>query len=274
MSIQIVSPPSQAKLQQILTTKPPRVPTNVSFFVDDANEEDWLFPKDEFGYIHTAVLLGSFQDFFTIIKRAHSYIAPGGYMESFEMLPTVLADDDSMPEDWPLRQWARDQHEAQMLLGKPIRIGPKLKAWYEEAGFVDVQERIVKVPIGTWPKDLRLKQIGHLYEHNYRRGLGAWSTQVFRQAFSWNRSEIEVYLANVRRCLDDKHVHAYNKIYIIWGRKPFPGEVVASTMQPPVLQPQPQRRTAATVAASTLGSATSRPARARPSTAGATSSGV
>lgn len=216
-------------------------------------------------------------------------------MECFEVLPTPFSDDDSMPPDWGLAEWARDHHDAQMRFGRPVRIGPKLKGWFERTGFVDVQERVIKAPIGPWAKDPRLKQLGFLYEHNYREGIGAWTTQVFKEAFGWSRSEIEVYLANVRKSMDNRAVHAYNRHYVVTGRKPFPHELldrkpVAAAVAAPVQPVQPvhpvplaslnqQATGAATTYSSTLGSSpsasdspSSRPAtKPRPSTAGAAS---
>jgi hypothetical protein len=34
--------------------------------------------------------------------------------------------------------------------------GPELKKWAEEAGYVNVTEEIIPLPIGLWPKDKRL----------------------------------------------------------------------------------------------------------------------
>jgi hypothetical protein len=34
--------------------------------------------------------------------------------------------------------------------------GPELKKWAEEAGYVNVTETIVPLPIGLWPRDKRL----------------------------------------------------------------------------------------------------------------------
>jgi len=34
--------------------------------------------------------------------------------------------------------------------------GPKLKKWAEDAGFVNVQEHVFKIPMGPWPKDPKL----------------------------------------------------------------------------------------------------------------------
>jgi metalloendopeptidase OMA1, mitochondrial len=58
--------------------------------IDDATEEDWLYPPDTFDYIHTRVLLGCFEDFRKIIDKSFSYIKPGGWMESQVSLPTSI----------------------------------------------------------------------------------------------------------------------------------------------------------------------------------------
>jgi hypothetical protein len=40
---------------------------------------------------------------------------------------------------------------------------PKMSGWVKEAGFDDIQETEKIIPIGTWPKDKRLKEIGMYY---------------------------------------------------------------------------------------------------------------
>jgi cytochrome c556 len=37
----------------------------------------------------------------------------------------------------------------------------------------------------------------------------------------------KVYLVNVRRAISDRKVHAYHRVFVVWGRKPFDDEVVA-----------------------------------------------
>jgi len=34
--------------------------------------------------------------------------------------------------------------------------GPELKKWAEEAGYINVREEIIPLPIGIWPRDKRL----------------------------------------------------------------------------------------------------------------------
>lgn len=42
----------------------------------------------------------------------------------------------------------------------------------------------------------------------------------------------QVYLVDIRKALVEKppRVHAYHKFYVVWGRKPYPGEVIAPTI--------------------------------------------
>ena len=41
----------------------------------------------------------------------------------------------------------------------------------------------------------------------------------------WTREEIQVYLAHLRVQLHDTSVHGYYMHRVVYGRKPFPGEV-------------------------------------------------
>ncbi|KAH0542951.1 hypothetical protein FGG08_002720 [Glutinoglossum americanum] len=192
-------------------SRPLRVPNNVQFIIDDATEEDWLYSPNTFDYIHTRVMLGSFEDFREIIKKAFKYTKPGGWMESQDFMSTVYCDDDTMKDDWPFAEWTRYGDEAAMMLGRPLRIANKFKRWYKEAGFVDVHEEVFKIPLNPWPKDPHYKNIGRINELNWLDGIQAFTLGAFHHAFGWSRDEIEAYLVNVRRAIQDRSVHAYHK---------------------------------------------------------------
>lgn len=187
-----------------------RVPNNVKFVIDDANEEDWML--DPMDFIHTRMLLGCFDDFREVIKSAFRHMKPGGWMESQELMPTVYCDDGTMDSNWPYAEWVKAQDEAAMNLGKPLRIANKLKRWYEQAGFVDVHEEVFKLPINSWPKDPQFKMLGRFNEICYLDGLQAWSLNHFTKGLNWTKDEIEVYLVQVRKALSNRSVHAYNKM--------------------------------------------------------------
>lgn len=187
-----------------------RLPPNVKFIIDDANEEDWLLEPQDF--IHTRLLLGCFRDFREVIAKSFRNLKPGGWMESQELMSTLYCDDKSMAPSFPFAEWTQIQDEAAMKMGKPMRIANKLKRWYEQAGFVDVHEEVFKLPINSWPRDPQFKMLGRFNETNYLDGLQAWSLQLFTRGLEWTKDEIEVYLVDVRKAISDRNVHAYHKM--------------------------------------------------------------
>lgn len=219
------------------------MPENLQFFIDDASEEDWAVPPNYFDMIHTRVLLGCFTDFRDIIRRSYYYTKPGGYMESQEVMSTPYCDDGTMPPNWPFLEWNKYLDEAAMTAERPLRIANKLKRWYEAAGFVDVQEIVFKLPLGDWPRDPHLKSLGRMSEENWHAGLSGFSMGLLSRVLNWTKTEIEVFLVNVRKSLSDKRVHAYHKVYVVWGRKPFPGEIAtpstSTSSRPPPPPPPP-----------------------------------
>ncbi|KIW02743.1 uncharacterized protein PV09_05815 [Verruconis gallopava] len=198
-------------------TVPPQ--PNVKYIIEDANDENWGTKR--YDYIHTRMMLGAFKDFRVIIKRAFDYLEPGGYMESQEMWPRAMCDDGTLdPETHKFSEWIKYQDEAAMRLGMPLRIANKLKKWYAEAGFVDIREEILRIPINGWPKDPRYKMLGKWWGRSLLDGLQGFTLALFTRAFNWSPEEVEVYLVDVRRSIMDRSVHAYHSIYIVYGRKP------------------------------------------------------
>jgi hypothetical protein len=141
-------------------------------------------------------------------------------MESHEIYPKIYCSDGTMPPDWELLEWTRMQDGAAMQLGMPLRIANKLKTWYEQAGFVDVYEEVLNIPINAWARDPRDKLIGKFMMWNMCEGVHAWTVEYFVKALQWTEAEVEVYLAHLRNAIGDKSVHAFYKVYVVHGRKP------------------------------------------------------
>jgi hypothetical protein len=173
--------------------QPTNVPENVHFFIDDASEDDWALPPSRYDYIHTRILLGCFSDFREVIKKSFHYLKPGGFMESQEILPTAFSDDNTIPPDWAFSEWSKYSEETAREAGRPLGIADKLKKWYEECGFVDVQEKVFKLPLNPWPRDRHLKALGRMYRHNWISGLQGFTMGPFSRFLDWNKNEIEVY---------------------------------------------------------------------------------
>lgn len=187
---------------------------NVHWILEDASRDDW--GSKRYDYIHTRVMMGCFNDFREVIQKSYDYLQPGGWMESQELYSSVFCDDGTLDrENNAFYRYMLKFDEAAMDAGKPLRIANKLKNWYQQAGFVDVQEEVFKIPINGWPKDPRFKMVGRFWADSLVQGLQGFCLALFTRVWGWSKDEVEVYLVPVRQAIMDRNVHAYHKLYVL-----------------------------------------------------------
>ena len=78
----------------------------------------------------------------------------------------------------------------------------------EKTGFEDVQEKIFKVPISPWPKDLRLK-MGALELINFEEGANAFVTRGFTTILGGTKDQAKVVIARARSEAKNRHMHSF-----------------------------------------------------------------
>ena len=89
-------------------------------------------------------------------------------------------------------------------------IAPKLPDMLKEAGFegADFVQKVV--PMGTWPKDPKLKEVGRWFRVQFlEMALEAYSLALFTRAGGWSNEEAQVLFANVRGELKTNKIHLY-----------------------------------------------------------------
>jgi hypothetical protein len=79
----------------------------------------------------------------------------------------------------------------------------------EEAGFINVEEHILKLPVGGWPRDPRLKKCGIFEMVNMTEGISGLTMMLFTRCLRWSREQVEAFLVNVRKEAKDKKIHSY-----------------------------------------------------------------
>ncbi|KAH8885436.1 S-adenosyl-L-methionine-dependent methyltransferase [Thozetella sp. PMI_491] len=198
--------------------QPPWVPPNVSFLIDDA-EDEWM-SGDGFDLVHVRHVSNIMKNLPKLLERAFENLKPGGWFETQDLEGVLRCDDDTMTDDFPLKQFMSKVGQAMSLFGFDFGIVPKIGAMMEKAGYVNVQKKVYKVPCGTWPKDRRLKLIGMYQRVSVESVLGATAGKPFL-ALGMSQPEIEVFLVGVRKALKDDSVHAYFNFYFWTGQKPL-----------------------------------------------------
>ncbi|KAJ0419647.1 S-adenosyl-L-methionine-dependent methyltransferase [Aspergillus carlsbadensis] len=189
--------------------QPSWVPPNVQFEVDDCCDE-WLYGRDTFDFVHIRGLYGSVADWDALYNQAYTHIKPGGYIEQVEQ-SVVPKSDDGSTEDTVFEEWGRISLQAGDAFGKSLRIVDESRDRMIKAGFMDVVERRFKVPIGGWSADPRLKQLGLYNRLQWVEGIEGWCMYLLTTVLGWTREEVEIYLARMRKGLQDSSIHAYQE---------------------------------------------------------------
>ena len=89
--------------------------------------------------------------------------------------------------------------------------------WFRDAGFVDVEERLFKIPSNAWPKNRHLKEVGKFQLINYSEGYEGIGIGLFTRILGWQPSEFQVLLARTRAELRDRAVHTYQTLWVFFS---------------------------------------------------------
>ena len=131
-----------------------RVPANVKFEVDDA-EEKWTF-QHQFDFVHCRYLAAAISDWEKLVRQCFEATKPGGYTEFQEYNLRIYSEDGSLTPEHAERKWNDLGCGACISFGKDPEPGPKIEGLMKAAGFVDVYHERFRLPIGPWPKDKHL----------------------------------------------------------------------------------------------------------------------
>ncbi|EER23068.1 hypothetical protein D8B26_004369 [Coccidioides posadasii str. Silveira] len=200
--------------------QPSWIPPNVKFYVDDA-ENEWVYGPDEaFDFIYSRNMAGGIKDWDRYIGQAFQHTKPGGWLELIEFEALVTSDDDSKDRVPFVDQFQTKCNEAAAKFGKKIDQAPNHKQRVINAGYVDVRSDVFKVPIGTWPKDKKLKEVGRYFVEHMMMGVEAYSLGFLGKVLGWSKDECRVLISKTNAELRDRKNNLYVRLHIVYGRKP------------------------------------------------------
>ncbi|KAH6628145.1 S-adenosyl-L-methionine-dependent methyltransferase [Chaetomium tenue] len=197
--------------------QPPWVPPNVKFEIDDI-ECPWVYEMP-FDFIFCRYMTGSILDWPKLVGRVHENLNPGGWAEFEDFDLQYYSEDGSLKEGSNTLTWINTFLEATRKMGREACPGPKLEGWVRDAGFTNVKHERFRLPIGSWPKDPHLKQVGLYNISQIMTGLEAFSLRIFCDVLGWKKEEVFVLLAAVRNELKDSKLHAQFDFHVVYGQK-------------------------------------------------------
>ncbi|KAH9222060.1 S-adenosyl-L-methionine-dependent methyltransferase [Leptodontidium sp. 2 PMI_412] len=206
-----------------------RVPPNCIFEIDDV-EMPWTLAQDSYDFIHARDLLLSIRDWPKLVDQCYKTLKPGGYLELQCIYPRLKCDDDSTPHNSGLWMFSNYALDASTKMGAPLDACTRYGEYMATAGFEDIVERRFKLPSSPWAREKRMKLIGAFELHNLLRGVSAMSLRMFSKAYGWSQSQIELFLVQARKDMQNTRYHSYYDFMIVYARKPG-GSAPGSEMQ-------------------------------------------
>lgn len=187
--------------------QPDLVPPNCEFQIDDFTA-DWTFTPNSFDFIHGRSLYGSIADYPKFYAEVLNALKPGAWFEQAEISVIPKSEDDSI-KGTDLERWGPLAWECGEKFGKSFRIAEDSEEEMRKAGFQNIVYRTFRWPIGPWPRDQRYKTIGGYNRLAWEDGIEGWAMFLFTNFLKWQREEVQVLIARIKRELRDPHIHAY-----------------------------------------------------------------
>jgi SAM-dependent methyltransferase len=184
------------------------VPPNVYFEIDDV-EEPWTYSR-KFDYIHSKIMAGSIRNWPYLVQQCFDNLNPGGWVEFADWDYTPFLPDGTADtrDNWVVRWHKLMMDTCLEKTGATARPGPHIKKWVSDAGFEDVKEIVFQVPIGSWPKDPKLKEVGRYYKSSLDEGIEGISLRIFTQLAGMSVEETCVTNAMFRKAM--KEINFYH----------------------------------------------------------------
>ncbi|KAF4829369.1 Secondary metabolism regulator LAE1 [Colletotrichum tropicale] len=202
----------------ISPVQPDFMPPNCSFEIDDI-EKNWTWSK-KFDFIFSRTLSGSILDPVKLVDSIYNQLEPGGWFEAQDVCMDARSDDDTIPKDSFLVQWAVEVVDAMDKINRTLRLPLLWKQLLIDRGFVDVQETVYKWPTNTWPRNRMMKDIGGWGLANLDTFLETAALGTLTNIKGWSREEVLVLCAKARKEMRDPTIHIWWPVYVVSGRRP------------------------------------------------------
>lgn len=143
-----------------------------------------------------------------------SHLKPGcGWIEQVEIDLEPRCDDGSLPANSMLSQWYGYLVDATTRSSRPIAYQHNTRQMLQAAGFIDIQETIIRAPYNSWPADPHQKEIGRWYNLGITEGLEALSLGPLTRAYRWSAVDhVKPLIQAVKREICTRKIHAYNNM--------------------------------------------------------------
>ncbi|KAF5560974.1 mRNA 3 end-processing YTH1 [Fusarium napiforme] len=159
-----------------------------------------------------------------IIKRDRIYCEEPRLLKSLEIDIETHSENPKIEKDEGhiFKKWLKLFFECGRKTGRTWEIvrGGRQEEYMREAGFTDLFSKSWKLPVGGWPQDKKLKQIG-LYNGAFiDHSIDAFAIFPIGEILGWSKEEVTVLVSQMRKALKEPRALPYFNVRMVYGRKP------------------------------------------------------
>ncbi|KAM0433655.1 hypothetical protein ACHAQK_009089 [Fusarium lateritium] len=202
--------------------QPEWVPPNVRFEIDDAVME-WTWEPNEFDFIHIRYIFGAIKDWTALFREAYRCCAPGGWVQSVEADVEFRCDDGTIDKEPNLKLYKKLFEEGGKILGNSFFVYDEQVTGFEEAGFEEIKTVDYKIPVGDWPKDPKLAEVGKYVRACLENDIEGYTLMMWQDVLKWPKDEYQMFLMSIRKAIRNPKIHTYMRVRYVYGRKPQDG---------------------------------------------------
>ncbi|KAH9887101.1 hypothetical protein F4778DRAFT_786402 [Xylariomycetidae sp. FL2044] len=171
---------------------------NVYLDIDDLNMP-FQFRSNHFDLINSRLVAGGINThrWTAYIRDIFRCLRGGGWVQMVELDLNAQSDNGTLTDGHALRQWSQAYLRA-MEHHKNPRAPRRLGNWLRSAGFTDVEQRMIPLPMCGWANNQREFDIGVANQENVRLLLSSLALYPFTQQIGMTITEFHVLVAQAR----------------------------------------------------------------------------
>lgn len=153
-------------------------------------------------------------------RQCYDNIKPGGWAEFIDLDLTWTSPDGSLRAEHAGKKFNNVFIKTCQDTGIEACPGLYLEGWMKDAGFQNIHTERFVLPVGTWPKDKTLKEVGAWNFLQINEGLEAFTLALFTREAGYSVDEVKVICANIRKEIKDPKMHVMFYLHVAYGQKP------------------------------------------------------
>ncbi|KAJ5175960.1 uncharacterized protein N7482_001837 [Penicillium canariense] len=179
--------------------------------VDDLNQR-FTFPPNHFDLVHSRLLATGIHRsrWPSYIRDIVRVLRPGGWVQMTEMYFNVQSDNGSLTDQHALRRWST-QYMRALEDRKELRIGSRLRSYFTESGLVEVDTKMIPLPL--------MREIGHYNSENIQQLLRSLALYPLTHRLHMSPQSFDRLVEQAQEEARSHSLKAYFPLYVCIGRK-------------------------------------------------------